>query len=280
MLKTINERIESQDDTVVGPYVILLESDVLLLLASLPLMVLFIYGIYVHINKARFVTQGDKSLKEVKQEALTLPEKTISMLGKMIECRSGETGGHVKRVANMSFYVAKLYGLTDSECELLKVISPMHDIGKIAVSDSILNKPSKLDEAEFEIMKRHTIDGYKLLSSSNSHFMKMAAIVAHEHHEKWDGTGYPNGKAALEIHIYGRITAIVDVIDALLSQRPYKEPWSESSVKTLLKDQSGKHFEPQLVDLVINNFSTVISVRNATIEENQIAILNGNLSAA
>lgn len=280
MLNTINERIESQDDTVVGPYVILLESDVLLLLASLPLMVLCIYGIYVHLIKTRFVTQGDKSLKEVKQEALTLPENTISMLGKMIECRSGETGGHVKRVANMSFYVAKLYGLTDSECELLKVISPMHDIGKIAVSDSILNKPGKLDEAEFEIMKRHTIDGYKLLSSSNSHFMKMAAIVAHEHHEKWDGTGYPNGKAALEIHKYGRITAIVDVIDALLSQRPYKEPWSESSVKTLLKDQSGKHFEPQLVDLVINNFSTVIRVRNTTIEENQIAILNGNLSAA
>lgn len=276
MLNTLYERIKPQDDTVVGTILLLLESDVLFLLASLPAIVICFYGVYTRKHKLHLatkfllVTKSDYRKSEDNRIDLERQKNMISTMGKVIECRSGETGDHVQRVASMSFYVAQLYGLPDSDCEILRVISPMHDIGKIAVSDAILNKPGKLNKEEFELMKRHTTDGYQMLSSSPSPLMKLAAIVAHEHHEKWDGTGYPNGKAGQQIHIYGRITAIVDVVDALLSSRPYKQPWPISRVKAFLIEQSGKHFEPKLAELVVDNFSTVIAVRNATNEDIQV----------
>ena len=281
MLNTLNERTKPHDDTAVDSPIALLGDDVLLILVLLPLIISYFYAIYRRINKPREVAQRELALTEVKQEIFDLQKNILTMMGKAIECRSGETGSHVKRVAQLSYYVGKLYGLNDAECEVLKVISPMHDIGKISISEKILDKPGKLNHDEFEEMKRHTTEGYKLLSSGRGYLMEMAAIVAHEHHEKWDGSGYPNGKVAEEIHIYGRITAIVDVIDALLSQRPYKEPWSVDQVKKLLRNESGKHFQPELVDLILAHFSIIIDVRNAAmtkneLQQNNMSELDGN----
>ena len=281
MLNTLNERTKPRDDTAVDSPIALLGDDILLIFALLPLIISFFYAMYRHTNKPREFAQRELALTKVKQEIFELQKNILTMMGKAIECRSGETGSHVKRVAQLSYYVGKLYGLSDAECEVLKVISPMHDIGKISISEKILDKPGKLNHDEFEEMKRHTTEGYKLLSSGRGYLMEMAAIVAHEHHEKWDGSGYPNGKAAEEIHIYGRITAIVDVIDALLSQRPYKEPWSVDQVKKLLRNESGKHFQPELVDLILAHFSIIIDVRNAAMtknerQQNNMSELDGN----
>ncbi|UGA55884.1 HD-GYP domain-containing protein [Vibrio sp. VB16] len=270
MLNTLNERTKPHNDTAVDSPIALIGDDVLLVLALLPLIISFFYAMYRHTNKPREVAQRELALTKTKQEIFDLQKNILTMMGKAIECRSGETGSHVKRVAQLSCYVGKLYGLNDAECEVLKVISPMHDIGKISISEKILDKPGKLNHDEFEEMKRHTTEGYKLLSSGRGYLMEMAAIVAHEHHEKWDGSGYPNGKVAEEIHIYGRVTAIVDVIDALLSQRPYKEPWSVDQVKKLLRNESGKHFQPELVDLILAHFSIIIDLRNAAMTKNEL----------
>ncbi|MFC1235160.1 HD-GYP domain-containing protein [Vibrio sp. F74] len=269
MLNTLNERTKPQDNMVVDSHIALFGDDIFLILALLPLIISFFYAMYRHTNKVRVIAQSEHTLMKVKQEAFDLQKNILTMMGKAIECRSGETGSHVKRVAKMSYYVGKLYGLSDAECQVLKVISPMHDIGKIAISEKILDKPGKLNHDEFEVMKRHTTEGYKLLSSGCGHLMEMAAIVAHEHHEKWDGTGYPKGKVAEEIHIYGRITAIVDVIDALLSRRPYKEPWPVHQVKDLLRNESGKHFQPELVELILEHFANIINVRNIAMTKNE-----------
>jgi len=135
------------------------------------------------------------------------------------ESRSKETNKHIKRVAEYSYILAKYYGLPEKECQILKQASPMHDIGKIGIPDEILQKPGKLEENEYAIMKTHVNLGYEIFKGSNKEILKIASIVAHEHHEKWDGTGYPQGLKAKEINIYGRITAIADVFDSLTQKK-------------------------------------------------------------
>ncbi|MGB5409272.1 MAG: HD domain-containing phosphohydrolase [Thiogranum sp.] len=147
------------------------------------------------------------------------------ILGEMAESRSMETGNHVKRLAEYSRLLALHYGLSEEEANLLRDASPMHDIGKVAIPDSILNKPGKLTEDEWRIMRQHTEKGYQLFKNSNRPILKTAAIVSYQHHEKWDGSGYPRGFSGEEIHIFGRITAVADVFDALGSDRVYKKAW-------------------------------------------------------
>ena len=151
-------------------------------------------------------------------------------MGAIGESRSKETGNHVKRVAEYSYLLAKLSGLNEDESELLKQASPMHDIGKVAIPDSILHKTDKLTKLELEIMKTHALKGYELLKGSDRPLLKMAAIIALEHHEKWNGEGYPTGLKEEEISIYGRITAICDVFDALGSDRCYKKAWIDEDL--------------------------------------------------
>ncbi len=193
----------------------------------------------------------DKTLREV-----------LFTLGGMAEVRSKETGNHVKRVANFSKVLARAYGLDNIEIELLENASAMHDIGKIAIPDEILNKPAKLSEDEFELMKKHTVYGYEMLKSSERKFFKTAAIVAYEHHEKYDGSGYPNRKKGEDIHLYGRITAIADVFDALSSDRVYKKAWELDRVLELLKSESAKHFDPHLIDLFFDNLDEILIIKN------------------
>ncbi len=189
-------------------------------------------------------------------------KEVVFTMGAIGESRSQETGNHVKRVAEYSKILALSYGLGEKEAELLKQASPMHDVGKIAISDAILNKPAKFTPQEFEIMKEHTSLGYEMLKHSKRPLLQAAAIVAKEHHEKWDGTGYPEAKKAKEIHIYARITAISDVFDALGSDRVYKKAWDDERIFQLFRDEKGKHFDPKLVDIFFENLDKILYIRN------------------
>jgi len=182
-------------------------------------------------------------------------------LGEIGELRSRDTASHVKRVAEYSRLLAVRAGLDESEASILQLASPMHDIGKIAVPDHILNKEGYLTDAERKIMQTHCEKGYHILKNSDRPILKAAAIVAHQHHEKWDGSGYPKGLQAEEIHIYGRITAVADVFDALSTARPYKEPWPDSEILAYLKENRGTHFDPQLIDLFFENLDDFLSIR-------------------
>ena len=189
-------------------------------------------------------------------------KEIVYKMGEIGESRSAETGNHVKRVANYSKTLAKLYGLSKEECYILMTASPMHDIGKVAIPDNILKKPGKLTDTEFKVIKTHAEIGYGLLKGSNREVLKAAAIVSYEHHEKYDGSGYPQGLEGEDIHIYGRITAIADVFDALGSERCYKKAWDDDKIFQLLEEERGKHFDPKLIDLFLENKNKFLKIRD------------------
>lgn len=207
------------------------------------------------------VKNATKEIIELNEELEDTQREIVFTMGAVAEERSKETGHHVKRVAKYSQLLAQLYGLDAEESLLLKNASPMHDIGKIGIPDSILNKPGRFTSEEFEVMKEHAEIGYKMLKHSNKSILKAASIVAYEHHEKWDGTGYPRGLKGEEIHIYGRITAIADVFDALGSERVYKKAWNIEKILKLFKEERGKHFDPFLIDLFLENVDVFIRAK-------------------
>jgi len=200
-------------------------------------------------------------LIELKEEIEATQKELILMLGNVGENRSKETAAHVRRVAEYAKVLAVAYGLSAPECETLWSTATMHDIGKVAIPDHILNKPDKLTEEEFEIMKTHADTGYSFFKNSSRPLLQAAAIVAHEHHERWDGMGYPRGLAGENIHIYGRITAIADVFDALGTKRVYKRGWDIDEILTYFKEQSGKQFEPRLVELLLENIDKFLLIQ-------------------
>ena len=198
---------------------------------------------------------------EAEQEIINTQKDVVYTMGAIGETRSKETGNHVRRVALYSEILALKYGLSKEDVELLKLASPMHDIGKVGIKDEILNKPGKLTDDEFKIMKTHSTLGFNMLKNSDKPILKAAAIVANEHHEKWDGSGYPKKLAGEDIHIFGRITAVADVFDALGSERVYKKAWGLDEIFELFKDQRGKHFDPKLIDLFFEHFEEFNEVR-------------------
>jgi len=191
------------------------------------------------------------------KEIIDTQLELIETLGEVVEKRSKETSIHVRRVSNLSYYLAMEYGLSQKEAVMLRVASPMHDIGKIGIRDAILLKPGKLDDVEFEEMKKHAELGHDILKNSKREILKNASIIAFQHHEKFDGSGYPRGLKGDDIHIFGRISAIADVFDALTHKRCYKEPWPIEKVTDLLKDEKGKHFDPKLVDIILENIEHI-----------------------
>lgn len=199
-------------------------------------------------------------MMELRDEIETTQAEVIYTMGEIGETRSQETGNHVKRVALYSEKLALLYGLPKEEAALLRMASPMHDIGKVAIPDDILNAPRKLTDEEFEVMKTHTTLGHQMLSGSKQKTFQAAAIVAHEHHEKFDGSGYPQALKGEDIHIFGRITALVDVFDALISERVYKGAWEMNDILALFYKESGKHFDPKLVSLFVANLDTFLAI--------------------
>ncbi len=197
------------------------------------------------------------------REIIATQKEVISTMGAIGETRSKETGDHVKRVAEYSKLLALKHGLSEEESEQIKMASPMHDIGKVGIPDNILNKPGKLDEEEFEIMKTHAQLGHEMLKGSQQPLLKTAAIISREHHEKWDGSGYPRGLKGEEIHIYGRITAIADVFDALGHDRVYKKAWPLEQILELFKEGRGKHFDPNLIDLFMDNLDDFLAIKES-----------------
>jgi len=191
------------------------------------------------------------------EEVINTQKEIAERLGGVIENRSKDAAEHVHRVAEISYVLAKGYGLDEREAMNLKLASPMHDIGKIAIPDSVLFKPGKLDNDEFEIMKKHSEVGKEILANSKRDILKVAEIIAHEHHERYDGKGYPLGKKGEDIHIYGRITAVADVFDALSHKRIYKDAWSLDEVLDYFSEQRGGHFDPKIVDILFENIEQI-----------------------
>ncbi|WP_134683672.1 HD-GYP domain-containing protein [Brevibacillus migulae] len=188
-------------------------------------------------------------------------KEIIFTMGEIGESRSKETGNHVKRVAEYSKLLARNYGMSEEEAELLRIASPMHDIGKIAIPDSILGKNGPLTDEEFHQMKKHTEIGYQLLKNSTRKIMQAAAVVAHQHHEKWNGQGYPQGLRGEDIHIYARITAIADVFDALATERVYKKAWELDRILALFRQERGEHFDPRLVDVFFASIEEILAIK-------------------
>ncbi|MCP5326917.1 MAG: DUF3369 domain-containing protein [Oceanospirillaceae bacterium] len=199
----------------------------------------------------------------LKDEILETQKELVYILGEAVEKRSKETGAHVKRVANISKLLALKYGLPEAESELIKLASPLHDVGKIGIPDHILNKPGRHTDEEFAIMKTHAQLGFDILSRSDKKVLQLGAIIAHQHHERWEGGGYPQGLKGTDIHIAGRITALADVFDALGSKRCYKEAWPIEKIVEEIQKQKGKHFDPDLVELMLQNIQEITAIRDA-----------------
>lgn len=203
----------------------------------------------------------------LQEEIEATQREIIFTLAETGEMRSKETGYHVKRVAEFSRLFAVKYGMNEEEAELIKLSSPMHDIGKIAIPDSILLKPGKLTPEEWKIMQSHASLGYEMLKHSDRRLLKSAAIIANEHHEKWNGEGYPNGKKGEDIHIYGRITAMSDVFDALGNARVYKPAWELDRIVKLFKEEKGHQFDPKLVKVFLDGLDDFVKIKETYKDE-------------
>ena len=213
-------------------------------------------------DMARQVAEGIEQICSLNREIIDTQRELIFTMGEICETRSYETGQHVKRVAEYSYLLAKLSGCSFEDAELIQHASPMHDIGKVAIPDLILNKSGTYTPEEFEVMKKHTTLGFSMLSASNRPLLRMAATIAVEHHEKWNGTGYPYGLVGEKINIAGRIAAIADVFDALGSMRCYKSAWNLPKILDYFREQRGEHFDPALLDLFFEHLDDFLAIRD------------------
>ncbi|MBV1928838.1 MAG: response regulator [Gammaproteobacteria bacterium] len=204
----------------------------------------------------------EKIVKQRTQELSQSRYEIIQRLGSAAEYKDNETGNHVLRMSRFCQLLAEAAGLPTSESELILHASPLHDIGKIGIPDQILLKPGSFEEEEWRIMQTHVDIGVELLAGSENPLLIKGGEIALMHHEKWDGSGYPNGLAGEEISIAGRICAICDVFDALTSVRPYKEAWPVEKAMNLIEEQSGKHFDPNLVPLFEAILERIVAYRN------------------
>ncbi len=172
-----------------------------------------------------------------------------------------ELTAHLRRVAAYAQLLALKYGLSMEEAKLVAQVSPIHDIGKWMIPAHILQKPSALDAGEWEIMKSHALAGYEILKDSKVEVLQMASIVAIQHHEKYDGSGYPSGLKGQEIHIYSRITTVADVFDALGSARSYKKSWADTEIVEYFRANRETHFDPDLVDILLQHLQDFVDLR-------------------
>jgi putative two-component system response regulator len=198
---------------------------------------------------------------------------TIFRLSRAAEYRDPETGAHVMRMAHYSRLIARQLGQSAEFQELLFQAAPMHDIGKVGTPDHILLKPARLDAQEMAIMRQHTEIGFEILRDGASPFLELAAVVARNHHEKFDGSGYPQGLAGHDIPLAGRIVAVADVLDALTSVRPYKSAWTVEEAQRFLRDNSGSHFDPECVNALLSAWPEVLAIREQFKDDpNDIAV--------
>lgn len=208
------------------------------------------------------VNEKTKKLQDALEELRSSEEDIISILSKTAEYRDNETSMHTLRVGEMAALIAFKCDYTKDDAQLMKLAAPMHDIGKVGIADDILLKPGKLTDDEFFIMKEHSFIGYSILSKKQTPLLKLAAEIAYTHHEKYDGSGYPRGLVADEIPLSGAIVAVVDVFDALLSERPYKQAFSLEKTIEIIKNGSGSHFHPRVVSLFLDSLDEILEIRD------------------
>ncbi len=195
----------------------------------------------------------EEEVRKATEKILTREHETLVILGRVAEYKDQETGNHIARVAHYSRLIAQKVGESAESQEIIFNAAPLHDIGKIGISDFILTKPEGLDASEVNLMRKHPEIGYTILKDSDSPFLQAGAIISLTHHERFDGRGYPNGLMGEDIHLYGRIVAIADVFDALFSKRPYKNPWPLENIFEYLANEKGKHFDPRLVEVFLQS---------------------------
>ncbi|MGC9109562.1 MAG: HD domain-containing phosphohydrolase [Caldimicrobium sp.] len=206
------------------------------------------------------------ALSEIKELSLEI----IFRLAKAAEYRDEHTGYHIQRVSHYCVAIGTYLGLDNEALEVLKYASPLHDIGKLGIPDAILLKPGALTKEEWEIMKLHTIIGAQILSGSKIRYLKAAEKIALYHHEKWDGTGYPEGLKGEKIPLFARITAIADVFDALTTDRPYRKALSVEDALQIIKNERGSHFDPQIVDIFFKIKEEILSIKELFKDETEI----------
>jgi response regulator RpfG family c-di-GMP phosphodiesterase len=207
------------------------------------------------------IRQDITDLFKLNDEIQNTQHELIYRMGESVESRSKESGNHIRRVALYSKLLGHLYGLDHQTCEDLFIASTMHDMGKIATPDSILLKPDLLNKEEWEIMKMHSSIGHKILSGSNLPILQMASDIAYEHHERYNGKGYPRAIKGEDISIYARIVSIVDVFDALISNRIYKKAWEYERVVKLFENDIDEQFDPHLVKLFLDNIDKFMEIK-------------------
>ena len=223
-----------------------------------------------HLLLAATYTAEVLKTAQLQAEIEATQREIIFTMAEASESRSKETGQHVKRVAEYCRLFGEKYGLPPNEIETLKDSSPLHDIGKIAIADRILQKPGPLTDVEREEMKKHSELGHYILKhSSEARLLSSAAIIAWQHHERWDGKGYPCGLAGEKIHIFGRITALADVFDALASDRVYKKAWELPRIVELFEAERGCQFDPDLTRLFLENVDEFAKIRNTYKDESE-----------
>jgi putative two-component system response regulator len=221
-------------------------------------------------NLEKLVEQRTQELSDALIHAKETEYEISLRLGRASEYRDLETGMHIKRMSHYSALLGKLSGMNAQEEQLLLYSSPLHDIGKIGIPDSILLKPGKLDDEEFKIMKEHTtIGGLMLEDGENYPIISSGRIIALQHHEKYDGTGYPKGLTGEEIHLHARIVAIADVFDALSSKRVYKDAFPLEKTLGIISEGKGSHFDPALVELFMDNIEQFLEIQNAFPDEEE-----------
>ncbi|MBL8670358.1 MAG: DUF3369 domain-containing protein [Alphaproteobacteria bacterium] len=200
---------------------------------------------------------------QLRQDVEETQREIVYRLCDLVETRSNESGNHIRRMARYARMLGEMAGLSERDASVLEYAAPLHDLGKIGIPDRILNKPGKLDGEEWEIMKTHAQIGHTVLSSSDRPILRAGAVIALEHHERWDGAGYPQGKAGEAIDINARICALADVFDALGTRRAYKDAWSLDRIMEFLGAERGRIFDPGLVDLLVANLDSFATVRAA-----------------
>ena len=217
------------------------------------------------------VAKKTEELKQAFERIKAASLDTIYRLSMASEYKDEDTGAHIKRMSRYSAAVARRLGLDENTIEIILYAAPMHDVGKIGIPDQILMKPGKLNQKEWKIMKQHTVIGAKILEGSDAEFIRLGETIAQTHHEKWDGSGYPNNLNGTEIPIAGRVTAIADVFDALTSKRPYKKPFSVEKSLVIISEGKGSHFDPDVVDAFFAIQDEILTIKNEYGENNQQA---------
>ena len=205
-------------------------------------------------DRARWL---EREITQKTEELRLREEETLLRLAKAGEFRDEDTGNHVFRMARYSRMIAEQLGFSEDRCDLIEHAAPMHDIGKIGIPDYILKKPGRLTPAEWQEMQKHTIYGYEILKDSPSKYLQLGSVIALAHHEKFDGTGYPDGLSGDRIPIEARIVTVADVFDALTSLRPYKEAWAVEQALELLASERGQIFDPECIDAFLQNLPEV-----------------------